>query len=212
MKNHSPFKTPVTTEAELQELIGEPSEVVKRKQLSALDQHCRTFISLSPFLLIATSDGHRECDVSPRGDAPGFVLVIDKHTLVIPERPGNRRVDSLRNILQSGSIGIVFMIPGVEEMLRVNGKAWVIRDESLLKKMTVRGKQPLLGIGVEIKECFLHCGKAVKRSQIWNHTARAESPNLPSLAVMLKDQVDLSDVSVKELEQRIEESYTKRLY
>ena len=88
----------------------------------------------------------------------------------------------------------------------------VIRDESLLEKMTVRGKQPLLGIGVEIKECFLHCGKAVKRSQIWNHTARAESPNLPSLAVMLKDQVDLPDVSVKELEQRIEESYTKRLY
>lgn len=206
------FKTSITTEAELIELMGEPSELVKRKQLFALDHHCRTFISLSPFLLIATSDTYGECDVSPRGDAPGFVLVIDKHTLVIPDRPGNRRVDSLRNILQNNSIGIVFMIPGVEEMLRVNGKAWIIRDESLLEKMTVRGKQPLLGIGVEIKECFLHCGKAIRRSQLWNRAAQAELPNLPSLATMLKDQVDLPDTSVEELEQQIEESYTKRLY
>lgn len=206
------FKTSITTEAELIELMGEPSELVKRKQLLALDHHCRTFISLSPFLLIATSDTYGECDVSPRGDAPGFVLVIDKHTLVIPDRPGNRRVDSLRNILQNNSIGIVFMIPGVEEMLRVNGKAWIIRDESLLEKMTVRGKQPLLGIGVEIKECFLHCGKAIRRSQLWNRAAQAELPNLPSLATMLKDQVDLPDTSVEELEQQIEESYTKRLY
>ena len=212
MENHLPFKAPITTESELRELIGEPSELVKRKQLSALDRHCRTFISLSPFLHIATCNTNGEFDVSPRGDAPGFVLVIDEHTLVIPDRPGNRRVDSLRNILQNGSIGIVFMIPGVEEMLRVNGNAWVIRDESLLEKMTVRGKRPLLGIGVEIKECFLHCGKAIKRSQIWNYAARTESPNLPSLAVMLKDQVDLPDTSVEELEQRIEESYTKRLY
>lgn len=180
----------------MHELIGEHSDLVKRKQLSALDRHCRKFISLSPFLLIAISDAHGECDVSPRGDSPGYELVIDEHTLVIPDRPGNQRVDSLRNILQNGSIGIVFMIPGVEEMLRVNGKASIIRDESLLEKMTVRGKQPLLGIGVEIKECFLHCGKAVKRSQLWNHASRTELPNLPSLARMLKDQVDLPDASL----------------
>ncbi len=212
MENHSPFTTPITTEAELLALLGEPSEVVKRKQLSALDQHCRAFIALSPFLLIATTSRRGECDVSPRGDAPGFVRVLDEQRLVIPERPGNRRLDSLRNILQTGTIGILFMIPGVEEMLRVNGKACVIRDKPLLEQLKAYGKQPLIAIGVEVAECFLHCAKAVKRSQLWNPGAWTQRAALPSLARMLKDQVDLPGTTVEELERYIEESYAKRLY
>ena len=212
MGDHSTFTTPVTTEAELLALFGEPSEVVKRKQLAALDQHCRTFIACSPFLLIATTNIVGECDVSPRGDAPGFVLVLDDRRLVIPERPGNRRLDSLRNILQTGNIGILFMVPGVEEMLRVNGRAWVIRDTLLLERLTAHGKQPLVGIGIEITECFLHCAKAVKRSQLWNPDNWTQPSVLPSLARMLKDQVNLPETTVEKLERDIEQSYAKRLY
>jgi len=212
VRPHPPFKSTVTTEAELRGLLGEPSEVVKRKQLPALDQHCRAFIALSPFILLATVDARGRCDVSPRGDAPGFVLALDDGRLAIPERPGNRRLDSLRNILQTGSVGLLFMIPGVEEMLRVNGRACVSRDSELLGRLAAHEKRPLLCIGVEVAECFLHCAKSVRRSRLWEHAALTPRSALPSLARMLKDQVDLPGTTVEELGRNIEESYAERLY
>jgi PPOX class probable FMN-dependent enzyme len=157
-------------------------------------------------------DASRNCDVSPRGDAPGFVLILDEKTLVIPERPGNRRVDTLRNILQTSTVGLLFMIPGIEETLRVNGRGCLVRDTALLQLTAAQGKEPLIAIGVEVKECFLHCAKALKRSKLWDPTSWLERTTLPSLAQMLSDQTRSSNQTVEDLEAYIEESYTKRLY
>jgi len=206
------FTHPLTSEAELGDLLGAPSELSVRKQLAALDHHCRAFIAMSPFVLIGTCDPKGRCDVSPRGDAPGFVLALDTQTLVIPDRPGNRRVDTLRNIVQTGAVGLLFMIPGVEETLRVNGRAWVVRDPDLLARTAARGKQPLLAIGVAVDECFLQCAKALKRSQLWNAAGWPERAALPSLAQMLLDQAQLPDTTLADLECLVAESYANRLY
>ncbi len=207
-----PFTDLVTSEVALRELLGHPSELVIRKQLSALDGHCRAFIALSPFLLLGTVGAAGGCDVSPRGDAPGFVLALDDRTLVIPERPGNRRFDTLRNILQTGAIGMLFIVPGVEETLRVNGRARIVRDADVLERTVARGKRPLLAIGVEVEECFFHCAKAFKRSGLWDSAGWPDRAALPSLGRILVDQVRPPDTTIDDLERYIEESYTKRLY
>jgi len=208
----SKFRDIITSEKVLRDLIGFPSDLAMRKQLSSLDHHCQNFIARSPFLLIGTVDASGACDVSPRGDAPGFVLILDEKTLVIPERPGNRRLDTLRNILQISAVGLLFMIPGVEETLRVNGHGCLVRDATLLKCTTAQGKQPLVAIGVEVEECFLHCAKALKRSKLWDTTSWPERTAFPSLGQMLSDQVQPSNQTVKDLESYIEESYAKQLY
>lgn len=208
----SRFTDCVTSEAALRALLGEPSETVIRKQLSALDRHCRAFIALSPFLLLGTANASGDCDVSPRGDAPGFVAVLDERTLVIPDRPGNRRIDSLRNIVTQGTVGLLFMIPAVEETLRVNGRACIVRDADILARLEARGKIPQLAIAVEVEETFLQCAKALKRSQLWEPTTWPERGALPSLAQMLLDQVPMPGMTLAEMEASVEESYAKRLY
>ncbi len=207
-----PFTDLVTSEAALRALLGEPSETVIKKQLPALDQHCRAFITLSPFLLLSTARANGDCDVSPRGDAPGFVLVLDEQTLVIPDRPGNRRIDSLRNIIENGAVGLLFMIPGVEETLRVNGRACIVQDADILARMEAHGRVPKLAIAVDVEEAFLHCAKALKRSHLWDTATWPERRALPSLAQMLYDQVPMPGVTVEEVEASLEESYAKRLY
>lgn len=206
------FTDLVTSEAELRALLGQPSDTVIRKQLPALDVHCRAFIALSPFLLIGTANANGDCDVSPRGDAPGFVLTLDDHTLVIPDRPGNRRIDSLRNIVTCGTIGLLFMIPGVEETLRINGQACIVRDADILARLEARGKVPTLAIGVTVEEAFLQCAKALKRSRLWDSATWPERTALPTLAQILHDQVPMPGVTVEELEASLEESYRTRLY
>jgi PPOX class probable FMN-dependent enzyme len=206
------FTDLVTSEAELRALLGEPGSVVIRKQLPALDRHCRAFIARSPFLLLGTANAQGDCDVSPRGDAPGFVLVLDDHTLVIPDRPGNRRIDSLRNIIAHGGVGLLFMVPGVEETLRVNGRARIVRDADLLTRLEARGKVPQLAIVVTVEEAFLHCAKALKRSRLWDATTWPERSTLPTLAQMIHDQVPMPGVTVEELDASFEEGYRKRLY
>jgi len=208
----SKFQDVIRSEEELRDLIGFPSELVIRKQLAYLDKHCQNFIAQSPFLLIGSVDTHGACDVSPRGDAPGFVLILDEKTLVIPERPGNRRLDTLRNILQTSTVGLLFLIPGAEETLRVNGHACLVRDTTQLERTTAQGKQPLIAIGIEVDECFLHCAKPLKRSKLWDPTSWPARTALPSLAQMLWDQARPANQTVKDLEEHIEESYSKRLY
>jgi len=207
-----PFKQILSSEAEIRDLLGYPSEVVKRKAIQSLDAHCRNFISMSPLLFISTADDQGLCDVSPRGDDPGSVLVLDEHHLVIPERPGNRRNDSLRNILLNPRIGMIFIIPGLEETLRVNGKAFVIKDENILEQMKSRDKQPLLGIGVEVEECFIHCAKAFKRSKVWDNESWADNDALPSVSAILKDHVNSIEFTEDVIRKGLEESYEKRLY
>ncbi len=206
------FTQPITTEAELRAFLGEPSELVIRKQLTALDAHCRAFVASSPFMLLGSTAANGSCDVSPRGDAAGFVLVHDAQTLIVPERPGNRRADSLRNILQTGQVGMLFLIPGVEEFLRINGRAQLVRDPDLLQGLTAHGKQPLLAIVVQVEECFLHCAKAIKRSRLWNAESWPTGRPVASLAQMLMDQIQPANATLADLEQGISESYAQRLY
>ena len=213
MRGASPYFTDtVETEVELREIMGEPGGLALGKQLDRLDRHCRNFVAMSPFVLVGTSNEEGACDVSPRGDEPGFVLVLDEKTLVIPERPGNRRLDSLLNILESGSVGLLFMIPGFEETLRVNGRASVVRDPDVLERTTSHGKRPPAAIAVEVEECFLHCAKAFKRSGLWRADGWPERSKLPSLGRMLRDQGAVPGASAEDLETSIQESYAKRLY
>jgi PPOX class probable FMN-dependent enzyme len=206
------FRHIITSEAELRALRGTPTERAVKKQLAALDEHCRAFIAASPFLLMATSDGAGRCDVSPKGDPPGFVHVLDDRHLVVPDRPGNRRLDGMRNILQNPHVGLIFLVPGRDETLRVNGRAWIVRDYELLAQMEVQGKRPELAIGVEVEECFLHCAKAFRRSTLWRTETWPDPTVFASMARMLYDQTKPTGITLAELARQLEEGYRTRLY
>ncbi|MBP3951560.1 pyridoxamine 5'-phosphate oxidase family protein [Bacillus suaedae] len=206
------FNNTIRTEKELRSLIGFPSELVKNKAITYLDENCREFISKSPFVLLSTSDQNGHCDVSPRGDKSGFVQVLSEKQLVIPERPGNKRIDSMRNIITNPKVGLLFLIPGLGETLRVNGKATLVTDDLLLERMKVNGKKPLLAIGVEVEECFIHCAKAFKRSHLWEPDSWMDRELLPSAAQIVFAHAKLPNTSVESIQARLEESYSKRLY
>jgi uncharacterized protein len=206
------FKELIHSKEELRTLIGFPSELVERKMITYLDHNCEEYISKSPFLVISSSDQSGNCDVSPRGDMAGFVKVLNEKYLIIPERPGNKRIDTMRNILANPNVGLLFMIPGLGETLRVNGKACLVRDNELLEQMEVKGRKPLLGIGVEVEECFIHCPKAFKRSGVWDPNSWLDEKSLPSAAKILFEHADLPGSSTESIEERLREGYTKRLY
>jgi hypothetical protein len=159
-----------------------------RKQLAALDRHCRRFIELSPFVVLASSDGAGHLDASPRGGAPGFVHVADAQTLLIPDAPGNRRLDTLGNLAVHGRIGLLFMIPGVDETLRVNGAASVSRAPDRLAPFTALKHRPPVVIEVRVEEAYLHCAKAFMRSRLWCDAARVDRSVLPTIGQMINEQ------------------------
>jgi len=206
------FRNVITTERELRELMGEASEGAIKKETTFLTDECRRFIERSPFMLLATSGKDGRCDVAPKGDPPGFVQVLDEKHLVIPDRPGNRRFDGLRNIFDNPHIGLIFLVPGRHETLRVNGRAWITNDPELLDTMPVRGKRPWFAIGVEVEECFLHCGKAFIRSELWEPGAWPDLVTVPSGAAILKASARGLDASLEEIEAGLQESYKTRLY
>jgi len=183
------FKDVVKSKQELRALFGEPSERAILKCHSSLDEHSRAFIAASPFVLLATSNAAGQCDVSPKGDTPGFVLVLDDAHLVVPDRPGNARIDGLTNILENPHIGMIFLVPGRGDTLRVNGRASIIRDSEILSQLAMHGKLPKVAIGLEVEEAYLHCPKAFLRSSLWDPSTWAEPQTLPSFAQMLWDQV-----------------------
>lgn len=207
-----PFSDVISNEDDFRALMGFPGEGALRKEMTSLDDHCRALIARSPFLLISSSNTEGRCDVSPRGDAPGFVMVLDEKTILIPDRTGNRRADTLVNVLQNPRVGLLFLIPTMSETLRVNGEARLIRDPSLLEKMVVRGKAPQFGLAVEVDEVYLQCGKALKRSELWEPTTWPERSELPSFARMLVDQAKLEGLTVNDLEGMIEHEYKSELY
>ena len=207
-----PFRDAITSEEELRTLVGKPSELAIRKEISYLDAHCRAFIARSPFVLIATSGGTGRADVSPKGDPPGFVQVLDEHRLVIPDRPGNRRLDGMRNLLENPHVGLLFLIPGLEETLRVNGRAWIIRDEEVLARCAVMGKPPTLGLGVYAEECFIHCAKAFKRAHLWQPGEWPDRTGLASPSEILVDHARPKDMTVPQMDRLLRESYSKNLY
>ncbi|WP_394217650.1 pyridoxamine 5'-phosphate oxidase family protein [Halobacillus trueperi] len=206
------FQHVITNEEELRTITGEPSELVENKVIHHLDENCKQFIQQSPFLTLATSDSKGNCDVSPRGDEKGFVHILNEHTLIIPERPGNKRVDSMKNLLSNPHAGLIFFIPGLEETLRVNGKACIMADKNFLEKMAHKGKVPSLGIAVEVEECFIHCAKAFKRSGLWDPETWLAKEERPSAAKMLAEHAKLPDLDEEAVTERLKESYTKRLY
>lgn len=206
------FKQIVSTEDELREITGQPGAVINKKVIDHIDDHCRDFIGKAPFLTIGTTNGEGSTDVSPRGDAPGFVHIIDEKHIIIPERPGNRRMDSIINIFSHPYVGVLFFIPGLGETLRVNGKACIIKDEKLLEPMTVQGKRPLLGIGIQVEECFIHCAKAFIRSGLWKPDTWETKENLPNPAQILKDHIQLPELETKAIEEDLKLAYKHTLY
>jgi hypothetical protein len=209
------FKDVVTSPAELRAIFGAPGERAVLKERARLDEHTRDFIARSPFVLLATANAAGRCDVSPKGDAPGFVLALDDRHLVVPDRPGNNRLDGLTNIVENPHVGMIFLIPGREDTLRVNGRACIARDGEILARLEVQGKRPTVAIGVEVEECFLHCAKAFKRSGLWDRDRWPDVAGLPSMARMLWDQIDAKPValcSAEEYERDMEERLRKGLY
>lgn len=202
----------ICDEASLRTLYGEPSELARLKQLDHLDPHCRRFIGLSPFLVIGTTRPGTGTDVSPRGDAPGFVQVIDDRTLAIPDRLGNNRVDTMSNLVREPAVGLIFFIPGIDETLRVNGTGSLSRDPALLQAMAVNGKLPKLAIKVSVREAFLHCGKALKRSKLWHDDYKIVPKSFPSLGRIIVEQVKPKNITVEEADARVEDGYKNRLY
>lgn len=157
----------IRTVEELRRLYEQPEAPAVKKCISRLDEHCRRFIAAAPFVVVATFDGKGGADASPRGDPPGFVAVLDDTHLLLPDRPGNNRLDSLENILSNPTVGLLFLIPGVRETLRVNGAAAITTDAALLSPHAVNGKTPKSGIIITVREVFLHCAKALIRSSLW---------------------------------------------
>lgn len=200
----------ITTEAELRELLGEPMARAVTKERTRLHEMDRLWLSRSPFCLIATSDAAGNCDVSPKGDPPGFVHVIDDATIAIPERPGNRRADGYRNILTNPHVGTVFLIPGRGETLRINGRAHMVSDAPYFDQMIVKGHRPVLAVVVEIEQIFFHCAKAFLRSELWK-PGTWEPDALPSHARIVKS-VQHTPETLEELEEYYGPAYLKGLY
>ncbi len=207
-----PFNEVVTSKEELRALLGAPGELAINKVISYLDKHCLDFIAKAPLLFLATSDAQGNCDVSPRGDQPGFVLVLDDKRLVIPERPGNKRFDSLGNILENPRVGLLFIIPGLEETLRINGRASIIKDKNLLQRLEAHGKPPLVGVGVAVDECFIHCAKSFKRANLWEPATWLGKEQLPKAATMLADHARQLALTEDQIARTLKESYENRLY
>jgi hypothetical protein len=204
------------SEAELRQIFGHAEGLAVSKSLRRLDRHCRYFIARSPFLVIGTMSADGRADVSPRGDPAGFVQVIDDTTLAIPDRPGNNRLDTLSNIMANPSVGLIFLVPGFDDTLRVNGKATIVRDPELLARAVVNGKEPKVAIRVAVEEAFLHCAKAFKRSRLWDPAARVDRKAMPSLGRMILEQTSgngrTDDATAQATDAWIEEDYKKGLY
>lgn len=177
----------ITTVEQLRTHYGAPHERAVLKETTRLHRHHMRFIELSPFLAISSTGADGRGDVSPRGEKPGFVHVIDDATLAVPDRPGNNRLDTLTNVVTNPNVGLLFMLPGVNEILRVNGEAELRDDADLRRRFDVNGKQPTLVILVHVRQAYLHCAKALMRSALWE--TKVERGVLPSMGEMLRDQI-----------------------
>ena len=179
----------LTNRDQLRQLYGAASERATLKEMRSLDRHAQQFIALSPFVVLASANATGQMDASPRGGAPGFVKVIDTQTLLIPDAPGNNRLDTLENILDTGQLGLLFMLPGFDETLRVNGQAVLSTEPSALQQCADARRTPVLVIRVRVQAVYLHCAKAFMRAQLWNPSRHAQRHLMPSMGEMLRDQI-----------------------
>lgn len=181
------FSKVIETEDALREVVGFPGKVPAEKAVPEIDEMCAQFIEASPFLLISSFDADGNADISPKGDPAGeFVQILDSKTLLIPDRPGNRRADTMSNILQTKHVALIFLVPGRKETLRVNGTAQIVMDDDLLERFVMKGKRPKLLIAVTVDEAFFHCTKCVVRSGLWD--TDGDVSDMPSLGEILVNQ------------------------
>ena len=176
----------------LRGLYPAAKERAVRKQIDHLDRHCRRFISLSPFVVLASGNRDGQFDASPRGGEPGFVKAPDAHRLLIPDAPGNNRLDTLENILATGGIGLLFLIPGVDETLRVNGRAFLKDDDPSIEYFKDEKRLPKLVIEVKVEHAYLHCAKAFMRSRLWDAASQIERSELPTIGEMISEQTGIA--------------------
>lgn len=201
----------VTNADEVREILGPdfPSQI--NKVIDHIDEHCRSWIERCPFIVVSSADAAGRMDVSPKGDPPGFVRILDPHTLAIPDRLGNHRGDTFRNVLENPNIGILFVIPKRTEVVRVSGSARIVRDADLLADMTVNGKTPDLALLVRVEEAMFHCGKSMIRSRMWQPDEWGDIDGLPTYGRALKDHGNLPD-PIEELDAMVVRNETSRLY
>jgi PPOX class probable FMN-dependent enzyme len=200
----------IDTLEKLRGVYAGPRNAAKLKCLDRLDEFSRLFIAWSPFFVLASSNAEGRCDASPRGDQPGFVEVLDDKTLQFPDRPGNNRLDTMTNLLTNGGVGMLFFIPGFDESLRINGVAVISHDAALRDRFTVNGKPALAVVRVTVDEVYFHCGKALKRSRLWDPSVQRDRKTFPTHGRILAEQTKV--VSVQESEAYVEQSYRERLY
>lgn len=205
----------VSDVAALRALYPPTHRLAALKSLPHLDTHARDFLARAPFLCIGTQTAEGRADVSPRGDPPGFVKVLDARTLLIPDRPGNNRLDTLANILANPAVGLLFLIPGFDETLRINGTAQITRDPDLLARLTVQDRPALAAILVRVQEVFLHCAKALRRAHLWDPGQHQDRAAMPSLMKMLLDQTEgapATPEAMAALDEGLEQAYRTSMY
>ena len=200
----------ITSQAELRELIGEPLPQALAKERSRLHELDRQWLAASPFCLIATANADGSCDVSPKGDPPGFTVVLDDTTIAIPERPGNRRVDGLRNILANPHVGLIYLVPGRGDTLRINGRARLVREASFFDGMLVQGHRPVLAVVVEVEQVFHHCSKAFLRTHLWQPQTWA--PDAVASRANIAHTLERPDQAIEDLQRYYGASYADGLY
>jgi len=205
------FEEIITNEEDFRKIMGHPSELVTRKTIDHIDENCRLFIEQSPFIVVSSSDLNGNFDASPKGDPPGFVKVLDDKTLAIPDRLGNRRADTFMNILQNPKVGLIFLIPGIKETLRVSGEAQIVKDKKVLELLSHNDRLPNLAMIVHVEEAFLHCAKCIIRSKLWADVDISAERNAPTLAKSMVDHGKL-DKSYEEMDEIIKNDEETRLY
>jgi uncharacterized protein len=207
-----PFRSAVTTVGGLRAIYPMPSTPSVSKEIGYLDEHCRTFIAHSTFMVMATGDSAGACDVSPKGGPPGFVHVLDEHRLAIPDLSGNNRLDSLVNLVERPGIALLFCVPGLDETLRVNGVATITTDPEVLDAAETRGIRPRVVIGVDVDIAFLHCAKALRRGAVWRPEEWPDTTGMPSVACMLRDHYGIPGLDVEAVQERLDNSYGNRMW
>ena len=208
---HAEFDEIITSRGRLREIVKEPSPKVSHTAIDYIDGICARFIAASPFVIVATRGRENRLDVSPKGDPAGFVAILDPKTLAIPDRLGNNRADSFENLLVHPEVGLIFMIPGVGDTLRVSGKARIVRDAALQEQMAVNGKTPNLLIVVSVEEAFMHCAKSLVRSNLWIKQGWPDTREVPSLAEAMVAHGALSE-TIPEIQEIIDNDARQRLY
>jgi len=205
------FEQVISSEEELREILGHPSQRAAEKVIDHIDDHCAALIAHSPFLVIASADNDGNMDMSPKGDPEGFVKLLDENTLVIPDRLGNRRGDTFSNIIQNPKVGLYFLAPGYRETLRVSGTAQIVRDTELLESMAHEGKVPTLALVISVEKAFFHCAKCVIRSGLWDHEKWGDIDGIPSLGRILIDHANI-DEPAEVVQASIDEAYVENVY